>query len=346
MSDLRDRLFELVDWLDPRGVEVAQGGALDATSTLNLVSPDVERWLEALGPLWDSGSLAVDADRLAQAAAVALTLAVRSASEATSIRSLLLGATWTRSTAELEHVSRGAAVGDGGSVASGAPTDIARWLVVPEGANPATIVVVHRASDAPRVGLWRIPPEGIEGFPRDRLVGLAGLELVDLTDLADTDALWLDDDADLGFVRATVAIGDVTDAAIDLGIALGFLIRLGEYVIDRLAGEIEADSVEESLRERLGSAYAELGVVSERLRETIASADGTNGSRPAVRSWAAAASRARARSVAVHERLLSELFEVAGASATSERYELDRPWRDFVTRQAVFPLAPAAAGGA
>jgi hypothetical protein len=308
--EVSERLDELVDWLDSPASELAGNVAqlleLARRSAREATLKRSEMLVRALGHGVDSGPAGVDRNGPAPTLGIAT------------------------------------------SIGAGKRPDesIRAWALLPHG-HTTPVLLAHLGDGEPRLA-W-LDATLLDRLPRLQLIGLEGLELLDLTQVADAAR-----ELDGRRVLAATALGDVLDAAIDLGITLGFLARVGAYLVRSGSAATER---EQSLLERLGAAYAELGVVSEALHETVAAAPGASLSpatptvlatppatpSPAsdLRAWAERAARDRAFASRVHGRLLSDLFEAAGASATSRRLALDRSWRDFVTRQAVFPIGPA-----
>jgi len=203
---------------------------------------------------------------------------------------------------------------------------IRRWVLAPPGA-PGAVVILPGVTRARALFVDDLAP-----FARGGLIGLAGLELFDLGDATAAGAI----DPALGrdATDALVALGAIVDVAVDLGIGVGFLGKIAAYVT---AGASDPTAVEVAALERLGEAYAVLGALAEGLFELAqAPADAP---RPGDLRRRAAAHRTLLRDRA--GAILSELFELAGARATAGRFDLDAPWRDFIARQAVHPIAAA-----
>jgi hypothetical protein len=269
-------------------------------------------------------------------------LAGKSATIATRERNTVVAAAWTAHGERLgwEWVGRSdeLAVGVDAStaVAHSEPERpaVARWVVVATEALPTTVLALGGPGEGGLV--WRLAAAALPtGLPRRPLIGLAGLNLIDLGELPERHAITL---AAADVPAAARPLADLLDGAVDLGLAMGFVQRVADYLSERLLAQGEpASEVEPAVLQQLGSAYAELGVVSEGLREAVVAAPGDR---------AVAAACQRRNSAHRLAALLSDLFESTGASATSERYGLDRPWRDFITRQAVFPAGGDPRAGA
>jgi hypothetical protein len=258
-------------------------------------------------------------------------LAAESPSAATRDRSALVAAAWAthagRRGWEWAHRPDALAVGVDATTTPPTPA-IRRWAVVSAEEAPSTVLALRRPGAGGLV--WQesvVSP----GLPHRALIGLAGLALLDLTELPNRHAIALAAD---DVPAAARALADVLDGAVDLGLAIGFVRRVADYLSDRFLADGEpASEVEPAVLQQLGAAYAELSVVSEGLREAVLAAAGD----PEV--WSRTAAGHRRDTAPQLADLLSDLFEAAGASATSSRYALDRPWRDFTVRQALFPPA-------
>ncbi len=198
-----------------------------------------------------------------------------------------------------------------------APPETAGVVVVLPGAERSRALLVDDLRPAGRGGL----------------IGLEGLEVFDLAFAAGGGVV--DPALPRDRTDALVALGAIIDAAVDLGICIGFVDRIAAYVT--AAGDDSA-SVEPVALERFGEAYAQLGAISEGLAELVGDwprAGAGPGSREARRR----AGELRRLGREPEASLLSDLFELAGARATSGRFGLDAPWRDFIARQAIHPIA-------
>lgn len=323
-STLADRVEEAIDWLDPGagGVpdECFEDGRLDrpAAHLRGWVASGVgeHAWLRP--------------DRLHEEVSLLVRLAERSGSEATEVRSRLVSALFQRA----PDLTVGHATAPDAQAGAG----IRRWALLPAGARPSEALLL--AWEAERAPVLSLAGESLAGAPRHRLIGLEGLELVDLTTVEHRSEPPLSE-GDRVAAALAAARGELLDCAVDLGIAIGFVRRIGEYLTRDWASGEDLSAVEQSVLERLGAAHAELGVVSESLREVLAAAPGGT-TEQELWDWRQTIASERGWSSLVHARLLSDLFELAGASATSQRLGLDRNWRDFVARQAVFPPPGAA----
>jgi hypothetical protein len=290
-------------------------------------------WLEAVPVSRPQASFTARPEHLASLAGRLARDATESASVATRERGVLVASAWS------EHAAlRGwdwAQTPDAVTVGSAATVTgaVRRWAVIPTAASVTALVVVAEPSQGALIWPASVAPPAVS---RHALIGLAGLELLDLTDLAEHDAIVLDA-ADVP--PAARAFADVLDAAVDLGIGLGFVQRVADYIAGRsILAEDDLSSVEAPILQQLGAAYADLGVISEGLRETVALAPGAAGlAREPGEQWAHRAEAHRRFSAPWLAAMLSDLFEAAGASATSGRFGLDSGWRDLTVRQTVFP---------
>jgi hypothetical protein len=318
-------LAELTDWAGD-GVTHAPLEPFEA-GDLGSPSEALAQWVGAATPgVTSFGGLA---SPVVELAAGLVAIAGRSGTTATWIGELVLD--------EFAERSLGAAESD--LVAAGAdaawprircgiesPHDDGprRWVLAPPGA-PGAVVVVPGAARSRAFFVDDLAPSA-----RGGMIGLDGLEVYDLGDAAGAGVV----DPALGrdATDALVALGAIVDAAVDLGICIGFVCKVAEYVTVT-AGD--PSTVEVAALERLGEAYAVLAALSEGLAELAAAP--AEGPRPGDLRLRAGTHRALLREQG--GALLSDLFEIAGARATSGRFGLDRPWRDFIARQAVHPIA-------
>jgi hypothetical protein len=315
-------LEELTDWIGMASVALPD----DLFEAGNFARPSeaLTSWVASVTP--EVGSTA-DLGRALPAIVGGLTeLAGRSGVAATWVGELILG----------EYVRRGLAAAGSELAAPAADLGrprfrcgvesprakgVRRWLLAPPGSSGA--VVVLPGAERSRALL-------VDDLSSAAGIGLVGLDGLELFDLADGAAGGVVDPAlTRDATDALVALGAVIDAAVDLGICIGFVGRIVEYVT--VVGD-DATSVETASAERLGEAYAVLGALSEGLGEVIAA-----GAAPAPRELRRRAREFRVFGREVEAGLLSDLFELAGARATSGRLGLDTPWRDFMARQAVHP---------
>lgn len=319
-------LEELTDWAGD-GWAAAPSGELFEAGDLRRPSEGLVEWIAATTPgVTPFGGLA---SPILEPAAGLVRIAGRSGTAATWVGELLLGEFAERS---LEAAGSDLVAADADAawlrircgVEAPRGDRIRRWVLAPPG-SPGAVVVVPGAARARALFVEDLAP-----FARGGLIGLEGLELFDLGDAAGAGVV----DPALGrdATDALVALGAIVDVAVDLGICIGFVARVAEYVT---AAAGDATGVEVAALERLGEAYAVLAAIAEGLAELA-------GAPAAAPRAGDLRRRAGAHRALLRDRggaLLSGLFEIAGARATSGRLGLDAPWRDFIARQAVHPVA-------
>ncbi len=134
------------------------------------------------------------------------------------------------------------------------------------------------------------------------------------------------------------AFGQILHVAIDAGIASAALRDAAEYVRTRtrpwFEAGVERAADEPLLIHRFGQLSTRLHAAEELLRKAArtldaALRDGVTAETAAAASLAVAEAKAFTGEVAVE--LSSELFELAGTSATDEQHGLDRHWRNART---------------